>query len=234
MALMQSTVTALVCAYNDEATIGIVLQALLQLKYDPPIEIVVVDDASTDRTAEIVAQYPVKLLRNTENRGLGHNQNLGLSAATGEYLALVQSDCEVLGTDWLNRMVEPFRDEQTAVVVSQRETQNFASLPLGARLFNAVAPQDLINKTGRVVRLQYCRGKADVYRVSTLKELRGWDSSFFTAGEDTDLSLRLRAKNLRILLHPQAQIRYLFSSRQSSVLGALKKGFLYRETAVPL
>ena len=229
---MNAPVTVLVCAYNDESTIGIVLQALAQLTYSP-LEILVINDASTDRTAQIAQQFPVTLINNETNRGLGFNLNLGLSRAKGEYLAVVQSDCEVLGANWLDQMVESMK-ENTAVVVSQRRITDFASLPAGARYFNAVAPQDLQNATGKPVELEYSRGKADLYRTSVLRELNGWNRSFFTAGEDTDLSIRIRQKGQRILLQNSATVRYLFSGRQATVLGALKKAFLYGKTAAML
>lgn len=229
---VNAPVTVLVCAYNDESTISIVLQALVQLTYSP-LEILVINDASTDRTAEIAQRFPVTLIHNETNRGLGFNLNLGLSRAKGEYLAVVQSDCEVMGANWLHQMVESMT-ENTAVVVSQRVIINFASLPAGARYFNAIAPQDLQNTTGRPVELEYSRGKADLYRTPLLRELNGWNRSFFTAGEDTDLSIRIRQKGHRILLHPSATIRYLFSGRQANVVGAFQKAFLYGKTAALL
>lgn len=229
---MKPLVTVLVCTYNDESTIGAVLRAITNLAYDP-MEVMVINDASSDGTRDIVEQFPVLAVHNTANRGLGYNQNLGLQMAKGEYLALIQSDCEVLGADWLDRMVE-LMSGNTAVAVSQRQIDAFASLPAGARLFNAVAPQDLANSTSAPVELQYCRGKADLYRTDVLRELGGWNRSFYTAGEDTDLSIRLRARGYLILLHPTAAVRYLFSGRQVSVAGALRKAFLYGKTAFPL
>jgi glycosyltransferase involved in cell wall biosynthesis len=230
---MKSTVTVLIPAYNDERTIEIVLQAVIRLAYRP-IEIIVADDGSSDGTAGIVRRFPVTSIRNDANHGLGYNLNAGLQRCEGEFLAVVQSDCEVIGEDWLDRMLEPMADPQVGVVVSQREIPGFGGLTAGARLFNAVVPQDLLNRTGKLQPLDYCRGKADLYRVSLLRELGGWDSAFFTAGEDTDLSIRLKQKGAKILLHPEAKIRYLFSGRQNTVGGALNKALLYGKTAALL
>ncbi len=229
---MKPPVTIVVCTYNDEFTIGIVLQALINLTYSP-LEILVINDASTDRTGEIIRQFPVTLIHNETNRGLGFNLNLGLSLAKSDYLAVVQSDCEVLEPGWLDAMME-LMTEPIGAVVSQRRIREFASLPAGARYFSAVAPQDLINTKGHPVELNYCRGKADLYKASLLRELNGWNRSFFTAGEDTDLSIRIRKKGYKILLHPKAAVRYLFSSRQASISGSLKKAFLYGKAAVRL
>jgi GT2 family glycosyltransferase len=229
---MAPPVTLVVCTYNDESTIQAVLDSISRLTYNP-LEVIVINDASTDRTGEIVNRYPVKHIENPKNMGLGYNQNLGLSLAETQYMVLLQSDCEILQTDWLDQMIELMTDD-VAVVVSQREIYNFAELSAGARLFNAVAPQDLINGTDHPIDQQYCRGKADLYRVSVLRQLGGWNRDFFTAGEDTDLSIKIRKSGNRILLHPTAKVRYLFSGRQVSISGALAKAFLYGSVAFPL
>lgn len=229
---MAASITLVVCTYNDESTIQFVLDSISRLTYHP-LEVIVINDASTDRTGEIVSKYSVKQIENPKNMGLGYNQNLGLSLAKGEYMVLLQSDCEILQTDWLQQMIELMRDD-VAVVVSQREIHNFAELSAGARLFNAVAPQDLLNTSNKPVEQQYCRGKADLYRVKILRELGGWNRDFFTAGEDTDLSIKIRKLGNRILLHPTAKVKYLFSGRQASVSGALAKAFLYGSVAYPL
>lgn len=229
---MAPSITLVVCTYNDESTIQLVLDSISRLTHNP-LEVIVINDASTDRTGEIVSKYSVKQIENPKNMGLGYNQNLGLSLAKGEYMVLLQSDCEILQSDWLQQMVELMADD-VAVVVSQREIHNFAELSAGARLFNAVAPQDLLNSSNKPVEQQYCRGKADLYRVSVLRELGGWNRDFFTAGEDTDLSIKIRNLNYRILLHPTAKVKYLFSGRQASVSGGLAKAFLYGSVAYPL
>jgi glycosyltransferase involved in cell wall biosynthesis len=74
---VNALVTILVCTYNDESTIGTVLEALTKLTYSP-LEILVINDASTDRTSEIVKRFPVNVIHNQTNRGLGFNLNLGL------------------------------------------------------------------------------------------------------------------------------------------------------------
>ena len=226
---MKPLVTVLVCSYNDEKTIGAVLEGIKKLTYSP-LEVIVINDSSTDTTAEIISRFPVTAVHNKVNRGLGFNLNLGLELAKGEHLAVIQSDCEITDPNWLDQMMELMTDG-VGVVVSQRKIEGFASLPAGARYFNAVAPQDLQNPTGKPREEKFARGKADLYRVSMLRELNGWNPAFFTAGEDTDLSFRIRKLGYRILLSPIATIRYLFSGRQVSTKGAFKKAFLYGQTA---
>lgn len=83
------TVSVVIPAYNSERFLGeAVLSALSQ---DCPTEVIVVDDGSTDATAEIAQALPVRYLHQ-EHSGQGQARNLGAKAAQGEFLAFLDSD----------------------------------------------------------------------------------------------------------------------------------------------
>src|SRR5262245_4613113 len=69
---------------------GTAWMRVLRLEYSS-FEVIVVNDGSTDATAEIVDKYPVRLI-STENRGLSSARNVGLEAATGEIVAYLDDD----------------------------------------------------------------------------------------------------------------------------------------------
>lgn len=77
-------------AYNHERFIAQAIESVLGQTVEPD-EVIVVDDGSTDRTAEIAAGYPVLLVRQP-NSGAHAALNLGLECATGECIALANSD----------------------------------------------------------------------------------------------------------------------------------------------
>jgi len=108
------TVSVVVPAYNAEATIGVCIESLLA-QTRAPDEIIVVDDASTDGTAGIVARYPVRLVRLVQNSGPGVARNEGVKAASGDILAFTDSDC-VTPPDWLARIVRELDDESIVAV----------------------------------------------------------------------------------------------------------------------
>jgi GT2 family glycosyltransferase len=81
-----------------------------------PAEVIVVDDASTDASAEIAARYDVRLLRETVNRGVSHARNRGAEAASGDVLVFVDSDVALAPDALANAVDELARHPQCGVV----------------------------------------------------------------------------------------------------------------------
>ncbi|MBI5137337.1 MAG: glycosyltransferase family 2 protein [Nitrospirae bacterium] len=91
-------VSVIIPAYNREGTIARALDSVLAQTLTD-LELIVVDDASTDRTAEVVAAYAdprVRLLRHATNRRAAAARNTGIRAALGRYVAFLDSDDEWL------------------------------------------------------------------------------------------------------------------------------------------
>src|SRR5882724_1442948 len=90
-------VTVLIPAFNAERTIVRALDSVFRQAYEP-LEVLVIDDASTDGTAEVVAAYgrsEIRLISLTLNRG-ECSVNEGLAQAKGEYVAFLDADDEWL------------------------------------------------------------------------------------------------------------------------------------------
>lgn len=102
-------VSVIVPVYNQEK---LVIKAINSVPIRDDVEIIVIDDHSTDNTYENVKKYAerfpdrkIKLVRNTENRGVGYTVNRGYDMATGEYMVLLGSD-DYLYTDVFNEVTE--------------------------------------------------------------------------------------------------------------------------------
>lgn len=92
---MSPLVTVVIPCYNGAKVVGRCLSALERQTYTP-FEVLLIDDASTDGTADAVAKYPfVKLLRNETNRGVSYARNRGVEEAKGKYLHFLDVDDEV-------------------------------------------------------------------------------------------------------------------------------------------
>lgn len=105
MAQYQPLVTALINTFNYGRFLPFAINSVLNQTY-PRIEIVVVDDGSTDHTADVFAQYAdrIRAIR-TENGGQAHAFNVGISAARGELVMLLDAD-----DMWLPEKVERMVD----------------------------------------------------------------------------------------------------------------------------
>lgn len=101
------TVTVLMSVYNGERYLREAMDSVLRQSF-PDFEFLVIDDASTDRTAEILESYPeprIRLIRNKDNLGLTASLNKGIDLARGKYIARMDSD-DISLPERLSRQVE--------------------------------------------------------------------------------------------------------------------------------
>jgi len=106
-------ISVVVCSFNGSATIRDTLGGLSRLDY-ADYEVIVVDDGSTDATAEIARGYDVRLI-STPNQGLAAARNVGLEAARGEIVAYLDDDAYP-DRDWLTYLALGFLDSDVCGV----------------------------------------------------------------------------------------------------------------------
>lgn len=95
--------------YNEAHRIGNCLESIFRQDYPPEsLEVIVIDDDSTDGTTAVAARYPVTILRNG-----AHDPEVGklkaFGRAGGEFFYYLDADIEMVGTDWLTRMLHPLQ-----------------------------------------------------------------------------------------------------------------------------
>jgi hypothetical protein len=167
-----------------------------------PHEVIVVDNGSTDDSARYLHdQHPeVRVISLPDNTGFAHAANLGLRAAAGALVALVNTDVELAG-DWLARMAAVLQADPVAASVACK----MLSLRDPGMVDDAgdVLRRDgVCEQRGRFGRddgrwdspgelFGACAGAA-LYRRSAVLEVGGFDERYFAYLEDVDLALRLR------------------------------------------
>lgn len=127
--------STVVCAYNEEKSVGLLLENLMHQRIPPEIEdseIIVVTSGCTDRTVDIVKQHvarnsKIKLIEEDERQGKASALNKAFKASTGDYIALVPADVLPADNAMYNLLV-PFRDRNVSAV-SGRPMQNPKKLP---------------------------------------------------------------------------------------------------------
>lgn len=178
-----------------------------------PEEIVVVDNASTDGTAEAVAAaHPgIGVLRNDRNLGFGAAVNRAALALDGDVLVLVNNDV-VCESDFVRRILEPFEDGSVGMVagvllqagapdrVDSAGIELDVTLGSWDHLWNR--PATALAAAGEPV--GPCGGAA-AYRLQAFQELGGFDEALFAYWEDVDLALRFRGAGWRCVLAPAAR-----------------------------
>ena len=111
-------VSVVIPVLNGERTIGDCLVSVLRGDYPQDRrEILVVDNGSTDRTAEIIRGFPVRYLRDTQ-RGAAHARNRGIEASNGEIIAFTDADC-VASSGWLRELANGFDAEEVGGVAGE-------------------------------------------------------------------------------------------------------------------
>lgn len=112
-------VSILVPAYNEEATLSEVIERLLALPLSK--EVVVIDDCSTDSTADVARAYQDRIiyLRQPRNLGKGAAIRAGLAVARGEVIVIQDADLEYLPEE-IPSLVQPILDRKSDVVYGTR------------------------------------------------------------------------------------------------------------------
>ncbi len=109
-------ITVVIPVYNGEKFIKTCLENVLGQSYKN-LEIIVVNDGSTDKSAEIVAQYPVKTVTHEKNSGLSAARNTGIDNATGDYIHFMDVD-DLLNTDFYNTMAKAVVETSSDIACS--------------------------------------------------------------------------------------------------------------------
>lgn len=193
-------VSIIVPAYNAGGTLDECLRALTSLERDGELEIILVNDGSTDRTREIAESFSAVNTINVSHYGAARATNLGIKAARHDIIALVESDV-VLESDWLKRIVPRLNDPSVAGAGGCVVAANKTGL-------GKIAGYDVELRLGRApVDIDHLSNTNSVYRRGLLNEV-GLLNEELTAGYDADLSRKLKAAGYRLLLSKDVVCRH--------------------------
>jgi glycosyltransferase involved in cell wall biosynthesis len=191
-------ISVIVPAFNAKAVLGVCLEALGSQTV-PPDEVIVVDDGSTDGTAELAQGYGVRLVRQA-NSGPSAARNAGARAAQGDLLLFTDADC-IPAPDWVRRMTVPLADPSIAGVKGVYRTAQQARM---AR-FVQLEHEDKYDIMMRSQFIDFIDTYAAAYRRDVFLSAGGFDESLGGC-EDQELSFRLAEGGHRFVLAPDALV----------------------------
>jgi len=112
-------ISCIVCAYNEEERIGAILEAVD--RHPALLEVIVVNDGSTDATAAMLARYPqIKLISYSPNRGKTYALSRGIALARGEYLMMLDADLAGVRAADIQALADPVLDGWAQASISLR------------------------------------------------------------------------------------------------------------------
>ena len=200
------TATVIIPAFNAEATIAACLTALTQqeIAQNEQFKIILVDDASTDRTGVISAEFPnLTIVTQPVNQGRSAARNAGAAAADGEILLFTDADCEPTPT-WVHEMLKPFHADSRTVGV---KGAYFCKQPELVARFTQQELEDKYREMATHETISFIDTYAAAYRRDIFLANGGFDQALtYSLLEDQDFSFRLAAQGHRMVFAPQARV----------------------------
>jgi len=214
-------------------------------------EVIVVDSASTDDTVQVIQQrYPhVTLLAQTENVGFTRGNNIGLEAATGRHLLLLNPDTVVLG-DALAEMVRYLDANPDVGIIGPHTLNTDGTVQSTQRRFPTVklayyestwlqryAPSDLLDEyymndmpVMGTYDVDWVQGSALMMRRAVYEEIGGMDEGFVMYSEELDLCHRAKNAGWRVIFLGTAQI--IHHGGKSSEQASARKHILFQQSKI--
>jgi GT2 family glycosyltransferase len=222
-------ISVVVLNWNGSKVLKQCLDSLRAQTYTP-VEIIVVDNASTDNSVNLVKEFfpDVKLILNERNIGFGGGNNVGIGASQGRYIMMLNNDTRLdpKCIEELKRCIE--KDERYGTCASKILLEYEDNLIDAAGI--VVCPDGLSIGRGRLekgdlyneeVEVFFASDCACLYRREMLEDIGLYDEDFFAYADETDMGWRAQLAGWKCIYNPKA-IVYHFHSASSGTYSPFK------------
>lgn len=200
------TISVIIPAYNSGKYIKTALESVL-IQNHQPLEIIVIDDGSTDDTEAVVSSFGDKVVyRYQENSGSGKARNIGIKLAKGQWIAFLDSDDIWYENHLKNLMAHLAANTKADMVYGAQRFVDENGEPTALMHQQDYYPEGWI--FADMFEANYVSTPAVIVRRSLLLELGGFsESPTFRNGQDNDLWLRISANSM-VLSAPEVVFDY--------------------------
>ena len=236
-------ISLILVSFNDWIHLEKCLQSLKGCLPELDLEIVVVDNNSTDGSPDLIKKnFPkIKLICNKENLGFSKANNLGIRASAGEFVLFLNSDT-IVNTQALTVLLEGMKRNPSIgavgpALLSGQETYqvsfgkkvDFFSEFIQKGFFNFYYSKKI--KSDRKVReVGWLSAACLLVRRKALDEAGGFDENYFLYFEDIDLCCQIRQEGWTLRFCPQAQIIHIGGTSTSAVKNSSR--YHYRKSQI--
>jgi N-acetylglucosaminyl-diphospho-decaprenol L-rhamnosyltransferase len=216
-------VDVVVVSFNSRASLRACVEPLATLD---DVNVIVVDNASPDRSLEVVADLPIQRISLTSNAGFAHGCNVGIRHGDGLYVLLLNPDAEIAQAS-IETLVRVLEEHPETGAVAPRIVGRDGHLDFSLRRFprlrSTFAQAVFLHRvfpraswTDELVRdeeayahagsPEWVSGACLLLRRTALETLGGLDDGFFMYSEDVDLCKRLRDEGFGLRFEPAATV----------------------------
>ena len=209
-------ISVLICSYNGASTVESCLASMMKIKYSGDVEVIFVDDGSTDHTQEIVKEFPSVINIQQKNMGLSYARNVAMHAATGEIVVYTDSDCEA-DEDWLYYMALSLKRGKHVGMGGPNLIPDEGSWVADCVGLSPGGPTHVMINDREAEHVPGCN--MGFYRWAAL-QVGGFDPQYRAAGDDVDFIWRLQNNGYTIGFSPASLVWHY---RRNTVKAYLKQ-----------
>jgi GT2 family glycosyltransferase len=209
-------VSIVVLNWNGAQFLEECIVSVMKTAYSP-IEIIVVDNNSSDNSLEILQKYPaITIIQNDQNYGYAQGNNIGIARSHGTYVVTLNNDITV-DPDWLDAPVEMLQSNRSIGLVCCRQMSSYDHTKIDG-LYHIIKPDltffpfghnhhlhenPLYLKPGYVISVN---GGSSIIRKSMFEQVGGFDARFFAYFDETDLCMKTFLSGWRSYYSPESVV----------------------------
>lgn len=195
-------VSFIIVNFNGQDFITECLDAVFKTQLSYSYDVILVDNASTDNSLEIIKGYGerIRLLENTENTGFSYANNQGIALSSAPYVFLLNTDA-IIEPDTLQQLMDHYEANPHLGAITPKLLNADGSLQVPGNSFGAWR-----FKQERVREVPFIAGAAFLMRRSVMDAMGGLDENLFFYNDDVDMCRFMRSHNLPIIYYPKTAV----------------------------
>ena len=216
--LSMPLVSVIIVNYNGKSYLKKCLESIKKIDYDN-LEIIVVDNNSTDGTIEFLVQnYPsIITLKLDQNYGFAKPNNMAAKIAKGEFLLFLNNDTEVT-PNFLTELTQVLvRNDQIGICQSLLLKPNGEMDSSGDFIDKIGIVYNSKEKINAIREISSARAASMIIRKNIFEELHGFDEKFFVSFEDVDLGWRSWIKGYQVVINPKSVVYHYGGKTHNSI-----------------